>query len=121
MSCYPLAGIAVRATGALLYIAAVLLGHGCKSAIAGGGRDDGGLVHAAATPLRDVGLLRPEVPDALKDLRYPYSLTALTAPTVPDDDCAVVAEAITAMDVLLGEESYQPSADQGLGSRAAAG
>ena len=113
MSRWPATGVAVRSIAVRVFcIALLLLAHGCKSASAGGGRDDGGLVHAAATPLRDVGLLRPDVPDALKALRYPYTLTA------PAGDCAAVAVAIAAMDTLLGEESYQPAADQRLSTRA---
>lgn len=85
---------------------------GCTSSVAGDGRGDGGIVQAAATPLRDVGLLRPDVPEALKDLNYPY------APTEPRGDCAAVATEIAGMDALLGPESYQPDEESGIGTRA---
>lgn len=110
----PLTGKAAHMPIALLCAAALLLAPGCKSTTAGGDRGEGGLVHAAATPLRDVGLLRPDVPDALKDLRYPYALTD------PTGDCGTVAVAIDALDALLGDENYQPSAQEGLGTRARA-
>ena len=93
-------------------LALALLLPGCASEMAGGGRGDGGLVQAAATPLRDVGLLRPDVPDALKDLTWPYALTQ------PAGDCQAAAAAIAALDELLGTESYQPDAEGGLGARA---
>lgn len=101
-----------RSTARVLVALLAVSLPGCKSSMAGDGRDDGGIVHAAATPLRDVGLLRPDVPEALKDLNYPYAVTA------PHGDCAAVAAEIAGMDALLGPESYQPDEESGIGTRA---
>ena len=102
----------VRSTAFVVLGLVVLALAGCKSSMAGDGRGDGGIVQAAATPLRDVGLLRPDVPEALKDLNYPYAFTA------PSGDCSAVAAEIADMDALLGPESYQPDEATGIGTRA---
>lgn len=60
-----------------------------------------GVTSATTIPLRDVGLVRPEIPLALRNLQYPYSTVDLT-------DCAAVARAINTLDAALGPESYQP-------------
>jgi hypothetical protein len=59
-----------------------------------------GVTSATTIPLRDVGLVRPEIPLALRNLQYPYSTVDLT-------DCAAVARAINQLDAALGPESYQ--------------
>lgn len=61
-----------------------------------------GVTGAAAIPLRDVGLIRPEIPIVLRDLQYPYSTAALGA------GCPAVAREIATLDAVLGPESYQP-------------
>jgi hypothetical protein len=60
-----------------------------------------GVSGAAAIPLRDVGLIRPEIPLLLRNLQYPYSTATLI-------DCTAVAREIGALDGVLGPESYQP-------------
>ncbi len=107
---------AMRAFRATLCVVLTLAAAGCVSEMAGDGRGDGGIVQAAATPLRDVGLLRPDVPDALKDLTWPYALPE--SASEPTGHCTAVAAEIAAMDALLGIENYQSDEDQGLGARA---
>jgi hypothetical protein len=60
-----------------------------------------GVTGAASIPLRDVGLIRPEIPLLLRNLQYPYSTAALS-------DCTSVAREIALFDAVLGPESYQP-------------
>lgn len=60
-----------------------------------------GVTDAAYTPLRDVGLMRPEIPLLLRNLQYPYSTATLT-------DCTAVSREIGQLDAVLGPESYQP-------------
>lgn len=60
-----------------------------------------GVSSAASIPLRDVGLIRPEIPMLLRNLQYPYSTASL-------NDCASVAREIGQFDEVLGPESYQP-------------
>lgn len=78
-----------------------------------GDRDRGNsLMSAAATPLRDVGLMRPEVPELLKGIGFPYQQGTLTA------GCSAIALEIGRLDAVLGEESYQPGQERSLSSRA---
>src|SRR5262249_27778598 len=60
-----------------------------------------GIGEAAITPLKDVGLIKPEAPKMLSDIKYPYTIGALT------NGCAQVTYEIGALDALLGPESYQ--------------
>ena len=69
-----------------------------------------GVTDAAYTPLRDVGLMRPEIPLLLRNLQYPYSTATLT-------DCAAVTREIAALDGVLGPESYQPGPDRNIWDR----
>lgn len=69
-----------------------------------------GVADAAYTPLRDVGLMRPEIPLLLRNLQYPYSTATLT-------DCAAVNHEIAALDGVLGPESYQPGPDRNIWDR----
>lgn len=83
--------------GAALLAAAVLAG--CM-----GGRTDDtrrGMMNAAATPIRDIGLIRPEIPEVLQSLDYPYATTSLAA------GCPAVAYEIGQLDAVLGPESFQ--------------
>ena len=70
-----------------------------------------GMASAATSPLRDVGLIRPEIPDLLRTLDYPYS-TASLAP-----GCSAVAYQIGQLDALLGPESFQPGPDRNIWDR----
>ena len=70
-----------------------------------------GMTDAAATPLRDVGLIRPEIPLVLRRLEYPYASTTLLG------GCPAVQYEIGQLDAVLGSESYQPGEDESLGER----
>ena len=61
-----------------------------------------GAVDAAQTPLRDLGLVRQEIPLMLRNLQYPYN----TAPLAPG--CGAIAHEIGQLDSVLGPESFQP-------------
>lgn len=69
-----------------------------------------GVSGAAAIPLRDVGLIRPEIPLLLRNLQYPYSTATLT-------DCNAVAREIGQLDAVLGPESYQPGPNRNIWDR----
>lgn len=69
-----------------------------------------GVSGAAAIPLRDVGLIRPEIPLLLRNLQYPYSTATLT-------DCTVVTREIGQLDAVLGPESYQPGPNRNIWDR----
>lgn len=60
-----------------------------------------GVADAAYIPLRDVNVIRPEIPLLLRGLNYPYATATLT-------DCNAVAREIGQLDAVLGPESYQP-------------
>lgn len=60
---------------------------------------------AATTPLRDLNLIREEIPPVLAAIRYPYDTTTLAA------GCTAVAYEIGQLDAVLGTESYQPGQD----------
>jgi hypothetical protein len=72
-----------------------------------------GIGDAAVTPLRDVGLLRPEIPDILETIRYPYDTSRLAS------GCQAVAYEIGQLDAVLGEENFQPGPRRDTGDRAA--
>lgn len=61
-----------------------------------------GVMDATSIPLRDVGLIRPEIPLLLRGLQYPYSTATL------GEGCSAVAREIGQLDAVLGPESYQP-------------
>lgn len=69
-----------------------------------------GVSGAAAIPLRDVGIIRPEIPLLLRNLQYPYATATLT-------DCAAVAREIGQLDAVLGPESYQPGPNRNVWDR----
>jgi hypothetical protein len=69
-----------------------------------------GVTNAAYTPLRDVNLMRPEIPLLLRNLQYPYSTVTLT-------DCNAVAREIGQLDAVLGPESYQPGPNRNIWDR----
>lgn len=69
-----------------------------------------GVTGAASIPLRDVGLMRQEIPLLLRNLQYPYATASLT-------DCAAVAREISQFDGVLGPESYQPGPNRNIWDR----
>jgi hypothetical protein len=69
-----------------------------------------GVMDATAIPLRDVGLIRPEIPLLLRNLEYPYSTAALT-------NCDAVSREIAQLDAVLGPESYQPGPNRNVWDR----
>jgi len=69
-----------------------------------------GVANAAYTPLRDVNLMRPEIPLLLRNLQYPYSTATLT-------DCNAVTREIGQLDGVLGPESYQPGPNRNVWDR----
>jgi hypothetical protein len=69
-----------------------------------------GVGDAAYIPLRDVGLMRPEIPLLLRNLQYPYSTATL-------NDCAAVTREIAQLDGVLGPESYQPGPNRNVWDR----
>jgi hypothetical protein len=70
-----------------------------------------GMADAAIAPLKDVGLVRPNVPLTLQELRYPYDVTALGG------SCVHVSYELGRLDAALGAESYQPRAKVKLSER----
>jgi hypothetical protein len=97
----------MRAFGLILVAAALAL-SACSSGRTADTRR--GVTDAAVIPLRDVGLVRPEIPLILRNLQYPYSTAALT-------DCAAVTREIGQLDAVLGPESYQPGPDRNIWDR----
>jgi len=60
-----------------------------------------GVMSAAATPMRDVGLIKPDIPPLLRNYEYPYGTASLVS-------CQAVAYEIGELDAVLGPESFQP-------------
>lgn len=71
-----------------------------------------GVADAAITPLKDVGLVRPEIPPVLRGLSYPYEVSTLGG------SCQRVKYELGMLDAVLGAESYQPGREQLLSERA---
>lgn len=69
-----------------------------------------GVSDAAYIPLRDVNLIRPEIPLLLRNLQYPYSTATLT-------DCPAITREIGQFDAVLGPESYQPGPNRNIWDR----
>lgn len=69
-----------------------------------------GVTDAAYIPLRDVNLMRPEIPLLLRNLQYPYSTATLA-------DCSAVTHEIGQLDAVLGPESYQPGPNRNVWDR----
>jgi hypothetical protein len=69
-----------------------------------------GVTGAASIPLRDVGLIRQEIPLLLRHLDYPYATAGLS-------DCASVTREIGQFDAVLGPESYQPGPNRNIWDR----
>ena len=72
-----------------------------------------GVADAATMPLRDVGLIRPDIPASLAGLNYPYESQKLLT------GCSQVLYEIGQLDAALGLESYQPGARESLAARGA--
>jgi hypothetical protein len=70
-----------------------------------------GVIDATAQPLRDVNLVRPEIPMVLRGLEYPYSTATLT------EGCPEIARQIASLDTVLGPESYQPGPNRNVWDR----
>ena len=70
-----------------------------------------GVADAATAPLRDVGLIRPDIPAPLANLKYPYESEKLLI------GCSQVLYEIGELDGALGPETYQPGARESLSSR----
>jgi hypothetical protein len=70
-----------------------------------------GAVDAAQTPLRDLGLVREEVPILLRNLQYPYSTATLAS------GCPAIAHEIRQLDEVLGPESFQPGPSRNIWDR----
>lgn len=103
-----------RTARQLLVALLALLVCACASKLTGGMEEKGSVAHAATTPLRDIGLFKPEIPDALRGMHYPYAVAT------PPANCVQLAEEIKALDSLLGEENYQPQAQRSITHRAGA-
>ncbi|MGH6951194.1 MAG: hypothetical protein ACREH4_09990 [Vitreimonas sp.] len=69
-----------------------------------------GVTDAAYIPLRDVNLIRPEIPLVLRNLQYPYSTGTLV-------DCTAVIRELGQLDAVLGPESYQPGPSRNIWDR----
>ena len=115
-----------RAAAALSVLAAglcVLATAGCASTQAGGenGENDAldqtrrGVADAAISPLRDIGLVRPDIPAPLVGLNYPYQSAQLIA------GCPQVLYEIGQLDAVLGKENYQPGPKRTLIDRGVSG
>jgi len=98
-----------RLAGQLLAVLAVSVG---VTACATGRTADTrrGVTDAAYIPLRDVNLVRPQIPLLLRNLQYPYSTATLT-------DCAAISHEIGQLDAVLGPESYQPGPNRNVWDR----
>jgi hypothetical protein len=73
--------------------------------------NNGGFLNAAATPLRDVGIIRPDVPDMIETMNYPYDVANLA------QGCPAVLYEVGRLDAILGDESYQPGSESNLYAR----
>lgn len=67
-----------------------------------------GVADAAISPLRDIGLVRPDIPPPLQGLNYPYLSNQLIA------GCPQVLYEIGQLDAVLGRENYQPGPNRTL-------
>lgn len=74
-----------------------------------------GFSDAAASPLKDVNLIRDKAPEEFKKIRNPYNVD-------PDISCAEIAAEVTRLNELLGRDWDIPPPDKnGLSERAADG
>lgn len=74
-----------------------------------------GFGEAATAPLEDLNLKRDKIPELLKQIKNPYEID-------PDMSCEEIAEAVTALDGVLGRDFDVPPPDKkSLDERAADG
>lgn len=69
-----------------------------------------GVGDAASQPLKDIGLMRKDIPDVLRRIDYAYM-------PPPSPSCEVIAEEVAALDAVLGPDHDWPSRDRSLGQR----
>ena len=69
-----------------------------------------GMGDAARQPLKDIGLMRDDIPDVLQRIDYAYM-------PPPSPSCDVIAEEVAALDAVLGPDHDWPSRDKSLGQR----
>lgn len=98
----------MRKAGMLIAVAALALVSACSTGRTADTRR--GVTDAAYTPLRDVNIIRPEIPLILRNLQYPYSTATLA-------DCTAVTREIGQLDAVLGPESYQPGPNRNIWDR----
>jgi hypothetical protein len=99
-------GLAMMSLGACASI-----GRGGEGDDDRGDRTRRGIANAATTPLRDVGLIRPEIPRVLEDLNYPYLTASLAG------GCPNILYEVGQLDAVLGPEDYQPAARRDMSDR----
>jgi hypothetical protein len=98
-----------RTSGKLVLLAAI--GLALTSCATGRTADTRrGITDAAYSPLRDINMIRPEVPLLLRNLQYPYSTATLTS-------CAAVLDEIHQFDSVLGPESYAAGPNRNIWDR----
>ena len=98
----------VRTWGKIGALAAIALLAACSTGRTADTRR--GVSDAAISPLRDVNLIRPEIPPVLRNLQYPYATATLGG-------CTDVAREIGQLDAVLGPESYQPGPNRNIWDR----
>ncbi|MET0183037.1 MAG: hypothetical protein ABW199_09150 [Caulobacterales bacterium] len=95
--------------------AALLTALGAASCVTRGegeqDQHDNAVVAAAVQPLRDVGLVRPEIPEVVRDIGWPYKTDSLR------EGCPAVLFEIGRLDAVLGEENYQPGPEENFRER----
>ncbi len=89
-----------KLTGQVLAVLAVTAGVAACGTTGRTADTRRGVADAAYTPLRDVNMIRPEIPLLLRNLQYPYATVELTS-------CEAVTLEIHRLDAVLGPESYQ--------------
>jgi hypothetical protein len=72
-----------------------------------------GVADAATMPLRDVGLIKPDIPAPLTGLEYPYESQRLLS------GCSQILYELGQLDAALGPETYQPAEQRRLMQRGA--
>ena len=99
-----------KLTGQVLAVLAVTVGvAGCGTT--GRSADTRrGVADAAYSPLRDVNMIRPEIPLLLRNLQYPYSTVSLNG-------CPAILQEIHNLDAVLGPESYQAGPNRNVWDR----
>jgi hypothetical protein len=70
-----------------------------------------GVADAAVSPLKDVGLIRPETPQVLARIKYPYDTISLGG------SCAQVTYELGQLDAVMGLETYQPEKERAFSER----